>query len=167
MKQIQKLLCKINERLTRRYLKNYHPGFLKYIEMSSVFVDENQTRLRKEKILLKTLSSKKFKKYFYDVVNLHNPSNKIHKNWLDVLFDKIFLKISKIYVYFFKRKLYDDIKKFENIVQGVRDMDVIMDKYILTTTPNQRLDRAKVLNIINDESHQQIMNELNRKIDIE
>jgi hypothetical protein len=139
--------------LASRYVKDCHPAFMTYVEKNnlmtaSIWQDASAKRFRQ---IMKILNSDKYKKFFYKAIS-YDPSKKEHsvieRKWYVVAFDKVVYHLSKAYVFVFEKELYKKIKYFEKVSAGVADLSARVDKYIASTTFEQRLLRMREIGII-------------------
>jgi hypothetical protein len=75
--------------------------------------------------------------------------------------------LSKAYVFLFEKKLYEKIKYFEKVSAGVADLSLRVDKYIASTTYEERLSRMQALGIISKQSFEDDFDVLIKRIPAE
>lgn len=160
-------LSKISAKLAGRYVKDCHPSFMKYIEKNniltaSIWFNAQQKRLKK---IMKLINSDAYRKFFYKAIS-YNPGEKevLVKKWYVDIFDKIVYTLSKAYVFVFERELYKKIKYFETVSSGVANLSARVDKYIASTTYEERLSRMAVTGVISQQSFQDDFDVLIRRV---
>ena len=155
--RIRGFLSNLSRSLAGKYVNDIHPTFLTYVgnsnfATSSIFRDAQARRLKK---IMKLLNSDKYRKFFFKAIS-YNPRIKekpiINTRWYVVAYNKIIYFLSKTYVFLFERELYKKIRVFENASSEYSDMSARIDKYIASTTPEQRLLRMHVLRILSEQS---------------
>jgi hypothetical protein len=140
-------------RLAKRYIGDFHPRFLELMQRSK-FVEKNVYAEMVEKRygdIMTMLDSPRYKRFFYKVVAFDPKLPKeieVPKTWWGKLLDKIVYNISKAYVYIFAREVYRNIKSFEVVSKGITSLNERMNKYMASTTVEERLDRATAYKII-------------------
>lgn len=157
---MKKIKLKIKKWFINTYLKRYLITIDNSIlsiftkEQEKVFykasIYDAEVEAKREKIL-KILSSKKYKKYFFKAVNykINNSSDEI-KPFGNNLIDKINKIISVIYLRLFNNKLYESIKLFEKWKSKISTIEDKVDNYMKTTTLDERIDRSIALGTIDN-----------------
>ena len=153
MRKLKNWFNNLPARISKRYVSNMHPVFLKLMQKSN-FIQKNAYVERYEKRyndIMNILASPRYKKFFYKVVQFDPKlaeELKVPETWYGKLFDKIAYNFSKLYVYLFAREVYNNIKSFEAVTNGIISLNKRINEYMVSTTIDERLDRASEYKII-------------------
>ena len=166
---IRRFFSNLNRKLAGKYVNDIHPGFMTYIgssnfATSSIWRDASARRFKK---IWKILSSDKYRKFFYKAIS-YNPAVKenppVDTRWYVVTYNKITYFLSKAYVFLFERELYKKIKFFEKVSGEYADLSQRVDKYIASTTFEQRLSRMHATGVLSEQSFQDDFDVLMRRV---
>lgn len=125
--------------------------------ISSLFIKEKKLTPKKKKRetknafkrINKTLSSTKYKRFFYVTVNHTLGETTVHDDENKMTFIvKVKNFIVKTIIYLFYRKLYEDISSYNRWTKKIDNIENDINSYMKKTTLNERVDRAYQLNII-------------------
>ena len=145
---LERYLVSVDEKFIEFFIKNLEKKPIPKIES---YAEREYTRI------MKTLSSKKFRKHFYKVINYnmdYNIENDVQliKPYGVSLKDKIFSFIADKYLMFFNKKWYISIQKFKKFRDNCGTLDEKINMYMNNTTIEERLDRATMIfGIVNSE----------------
>jgi hypothetical protein len=158
--KLRRWISGINAKLAGRYVNDIHPGFMTYLEKNNFLTASiwRDACVKKYKKIWKILDSDKYRKFFYKAIN-YNPAVKekpiIDTRWHVVTYNKITYFLSKAYVFLFERGLYRKIKFFEKVSSEYADLSTRIDKYIASTTFEERLSRMHATGVLSDKSFQE------------
>jgi hypothetical protein len=167
--KLRRWISGINAKLAGRYVNDIHPGFMTYLEKNNFLTASiwRDACVKKYKKIWKILDSDKYRKFFYKAIN-YNPAVKekpiIDTRWHVVTYNKITYFLSKAYVFLFERGLYRKIKFFEKVSSEYADLSTRIDKYIASTTFEERLSRMHATGVLSDKSFQDDFDILMRRI---
>lgn len=104
------------------------------------------------KRIIKMLSSKKYKEFFYKAIkhNLNEPNPEVIQPYGSKIWDRIKQAIATTYLYFFDRDLYNSIQLFKKWGSKISSVETQVNDYMATTTLDERADRATVLGVVEE-----------------
>ena len=111
----------------------------------------DRANIERERIL-KMLSSKKYKEYFFKAVRYdrNKPELEVIQPFGNKIWDKIKNGVATAYLYLFDRKLYDTIQLFKKWGGKITTVDSQINEYMINTTLDERVDRAIVLGVVEE-----------------
>lgn len=169
---MKKIKIKLNKWFFNRFLKRHFATidskfldlFTKQLKHTTVSFGNNQAD--KQQRIINVLSSKKYKKFFYTVVNreINDPlPSTIIKPYGNGIWDRISNFISIQYLRFFDKKQYKAILLFKKWKHKLSIMDGQIDKYMNDTSLLERSDRRLQYGIIDENRNEAINRLLNIK----
>jgi hypothetical protein len=145
-----------NEKFLYRYLQGINESFIGFFTKKHDYVfEDNGKYLQDYKRIMKVLSSDKYKRFFYNVVNYNManykaviPETPTIKPYGKSFSDRFKKFVAKTYIYFFRKELYDGINLFSKWKHKIKILNEKINNYMATTTVEERINRAIELKII-------------------
>jgi hypothetical protein len=142
-----------NDNILHRYLQGIDANFIGFFTKKHDYIFENNEKFLQEyERIMKILSSDKYKRFFYKVVNYDAamPEPVAIKPYGKSFSDRVKNAIAKTYVYLFRRELHNAIILFEKWRHKIKILDEKIDGYMATTTLDERLNRSKTFGIVTE-----------------
>ena len=160
---MKKLIFKIKSKLfnlfVKRYLVTIHPNllshFTKILESNNIYGFGSERAINEYKRIMKTLSSKKYKRFFYKTVkyNIGKEEILMVKPYTNTFKDKLYYFFAETYLRFFDKKMYQSILLYKKWNGKIKNIDDKIDEYMANTTVEERIDRAHEYRILTDEDY--------------